>query len=781
MQVRTPRIKTSFSIAILWCIALFTSCSEDMPIDHPNGDLSGERISFGVSKGASSWKPDSRALSINESRALPCESEDLTFGVSVETKWRDTPNDSPQSRGAQFTTDSTLSKFDVTAFYYEENATTAETFFTETVTDGVNTTGKTYYWPREGSMDFIAIAPIGIVNPMPTVDDYNTHSKAEFTYTIPDNISEQRDIMVAVSKGLTKETGNPVPLNFKHLLASVRFKVAQTQPIRIDSLILSGVLGGDVTFTYDKNSTTWENSVPITKKTYRPRLVDSSFLPAGSEIAGNVNNATLFMIPQELPDGSQINVFYTELLTGEPVNASVDISGTTWEAGKDYAYAFKIGTSFNVTIPKPSDQDAHYVILKMDYDLGTLSKEIEDVKATATFINDGSNTASEDKRRITLKRELSETQAQGFFTDELWKLSYTVNTNGTTTPSNPKPIRVDSIVGYNSLSITDTKGSIYLFIDENDGYTDRNGELIFSAIVKETNQPIELGRGQFKQLCPYWKDNIGVERIEDADLYPYGFDYNRTVTYSNPTANADLDHWLLGTIRKILLLLFGATADAIIPDSEGIAEDFVEVTTINVWGKDVVKSVTLNYGALNKLDSIATYNDGLINTRNLYNYTGNTDVSELENQLNQNLDNWDKVEPEEFSGGDEYDYAAFVALCRNRMRELYVEIKSQEGTNSFYKVLLHKEGENDSNIGESGVDIIEWYLPSSAEAKNLKETGVGSNVITPLNGTYWSSTAGSDTDAFAHSFTFNNNTFGSINESQPRMDELKVRAVRKKP
>ena len=110
-----------------------------------------------------------------------------------------------------------------------------------------------------------------------------------------------------------------------------------------------------------------------------------------------------------------------------------------------------------------------------------------------------------------------------------------------------------------------------------------------------------------------------------------------------------------------------------------------------------------------------------------------------------------------------------------------MEIKSQEGPNSFYKVLLHKEGANDCNIGESGVDIIEWYLPSSVEAKELIETGVGSNVITPLNGTYWSSTAGSDTDAFAHSFTFNNNTFGSINESQPRMDELKVRAVRKKP
>ena len=264
MQIRFSILNVIFSIVLLWGTSFWVSCNEDFVIDTPNEQLSREGICFGVSKDASSWKPDSRAFSKDESKTLTCYSNDPTFGVSVETNWRDTPANSFQSRGAQFTADSTLTQFEVTAFYYEENATTAETFFTETVTDGVNTTGKTYYWPREGSMDFIAIAPIGIANPMPTVDDYNTHSKAEFTYTIPDNISEQRDIMVAVSKGLTKETGNPVPLNFKHLLASVRFKVGEMQFIKINSLTLSAVYGGDVTFIYNKNTNTWTNSVPTT-------------------------------------------------------------------------------------------------------------------------------------------------------------------------------------------------------------------------------------------------------------------------------------------------------------------------------------------------------------------------------------------------------------------------------------------------------------------------------------------------------------------------------------
>ncbi len=82
---------------------------------------------------------------------------------------------------------------------------------------------------------------------------------------------------------------------------------------------------------------------------------------------------------------------------------------------------------------------------------------------------------------------------------------------------------------------------------------------------------------------------------------------------------------------------------------------------------------------------------------------------------------------------------------------------------------------------DNGEDIIEWYLPSSDEAQGLVETGVGSDAISPLHGEYWSSTAGSDTEAYAHSYTFYNNTFGSINENKPRMNTLKVRAVRNKP
>lgn len=759
MQVRTPRIKTSFSIAILWCIALFTSCSEDMPIDHPNGDLSGERISFGVSKGASSWKPDSRALQQTDFLTLPCISDDETFGVSLVVKEKAVP----LSRGTQFTSADTLKAFDVAAYYYEESNSYTELFFNEKVNDGVHTSGKTYYWPREGKMDFMAFAPQDALS-LPTVETYNG-STINIPYTITTEEQNHKDIIVATSIGLNnKESGLPVSLNFKHLLASVRFKVGEMQFIKINSLTLSGVYGGDVTFIYNKNTNTWTNSVPTTIKTYNPDFVDTSGLPQGSEIAGNVNNATLFMIPQKLPADAEIRVSYTELLTGNTGTGIANIGETTWEAGKDYAYAFNIGTKFDVTIPTPDDQDAHYIMLEMPYEVGALSDYITSIKATARFLDDGSNTSTKSGISLKFKSDLTETQKWGFWTDKQYQETITVDSDGGSTSSGVQ--EVGNIRGDAELSIGDNYSDIIvLFIEENNGTTYRNGELILTATLKNGTDVV-VGQGNFKQLCPNWNNTgIGVERIETSNaMYPYGFDYTRKVNYTNPGNNWS---WL----KSIGRLLYSWGANGAITDDEG---GFITIERKNdyiLWIQfSYIDKITLNYGALNKVKEVANSSDGSVNTRALYNFTGGNDLAQIETDLNNNL-GW--VINQDDDSAIPQDYAAFIALARNRMYELKTITKSsgQDDVVS-HKVLLYK----DSN----GEDIIEWYLPSSTEAQGLVETGVGSNVITPLNGTYWSSTAGSDTDAHAHSFTFNNNTFGSI-KSQPRMDELKVRAVRKKP
>lgn len=757
-----PHLTIAFSCLML---ILFSSCNEEEIISNPNGQLSHEEICFGVSKDVSSWEPDSRALHTNAKKRLSCQSEDPTFGVSVETQWRELPTDLPRSRGTQLTDASTLTKFEVSAFYYEEDATSAITFFTEQVNDGMTTSTKTYYWPHEGTMDFMAITPIGTANPMPTADAYNANG-VNFTCTISDDEKQQDDIMVAVSKGLTKETGNPVLLNFRHLLASVRFKVGEMQFIKINSLSLSGVYGGEVTFIYDKNTNTWTNTVPTTIKTYAPDFVDTSGLPQDSEIVGNVNNATLFMIPQTLPADAKISVNYTALLTGETGSGEAVIGGQKWEAGKDYAYTFNIGTQFNVTIPTPSDQDAHYIMLEMPYDLGALSDYITSIKATARFMDDGSNTSTKSGISLKFKENLSETQKLGLWTDKQFQETITIENNGGSSSTGVQEI--GNIRGDTELNIgTKYNGNIVLFIEENNGNTYRNGELLFTATLKDGTD-VTIGQGNFKQLCPSWNNaGIGVERIETSNAtYPYGFDYRRIVEYANPGNNSTA--WY----KSILQLLYSWGAGGAITDDEG---DFITIDrkelTIIIWEISYIDKIVLNYGALNEVQAIASDTEGLENTRKLYNFTGGNDFEQIETELNSNLGWVINVTENEAMP---QNYAAFIALARNRMYELKTITKaSGQDDVVSYKVLLYKDS--------AGEDIIEWYLPSSAEAKALVETGQGSDAITPFNGEYWSSTAGSDTEAYAHSYTFYNNTFGSINENKPRMNTLKVRAVRNKP
>ena len=743
------------SFWVMSALVVFVSCADKDLLENETVQLSDKRISFGVSKSMRSWIPDSRALEGNTCVSLPSVSDDPTFNVGVEITTK-----ANHSRGIQIIEASDLKEFDVSAYYFKEGKDEAELFFTEEVTDGVNISDNTYYWPEKGVMDFMAVSPIDAVATMPTAGDYNSQN-ISFDYVIADDESLHNDLMVAHSISINNfATGDAVPLNFKHLLASVRFKVGTMQFIRIDALTLSGVYGGEVTFTYDKNTNAWTNSVPTTIKTYTPDFVDTSGLPEDSEIAGNENNATLFMVPQTLPEGAKITVSYTELLTGESDTGEADISGQIWEAGKDYAYSFNIGTTFDVTIPTPSDQDAHYIMLEMPYKLGGLSSYVSSIKATARFLDDGSNTSSKSGISLKFKEDLSETQKLGFWTDKQYQETITIDSEGNSSSSGIQEI--GNIRGDSELNINNYTGTIVLFIEENNGTTHRNGELVFTATLKNGTNVI-IGQGNFKQLSPCWNDaGIGVERIESSNaVYPYGFDYTRKVIYRTTgwTAVSAILSWILEW----------SISSTITADGKFVKFNY---GSVGFLGWNALVSIEIDYSALNNVQTVAAGNNGLDNTRALYNTTGNSDIADIEETLNGNS----SLSVSSTTGSTEIpkDYAAFIALARNRMYELETVVKSSGEDDAIsHNAALYE----DSN----GEDIIEWYLPSSTEAQRLVETGVGSDAMSPLHGEYWSSTAGSDTEAYAHSYTFYNNTFGSVNENKPRMNTLKVRAVRNKP
>lgn len=796
-----------------------SSCVDD---ELDNGlQTTGKNIGFNASYSRATWEPDQTRSAKEKTASIRCESSDGDFSVdvTVEDGIRSFQSEKNQSRGTQISTVNDQWGYKVGAYFHLPNNGGIKDYFDENTNatkGGYNVTKSTvpeitnYYWPPAGNMQFLAIAPIVDGLNVPTAADI---ANPTITYTIPENVADQKDIMVAnTTVGCPSNTA--VDLQFEHLLAAVQFKVGKMIATQINSLTVSGVKGGTVTMTYDAEENKWSYESTSTDEEY-PLIytsnghpnINTNGLTEGSYITGNDNGMTMFVMPQDVKN-VVLNINYTEQITGTTHNKEVPLQGA-WVAGKTTTYVLNvIAETLQIEIPSPPDADAHYVRVDMKYDLSGLDDyagegiTISDITAKASWLDDDSNTASSDKQSIYMRTDLTAMQEKGYFTDELWVLEYSVDSDNKKTyktgSANGPALVSANILGSETLNLTGMgSGTIYLFLDENDGTTDRNGELKLTATVTQNGESrqVTLGSGNFKQLAPSWNEyGIGVERYEDEDTYPFGFSYNRVVTYTNSTAEWYLgQHWIIQGLTKFFMWLFGLSMDAVLPDSEGMAEGFVIIDEDNdAFGAKILKSVTLNYGALNSVKSITSEDEGLNNTVALYNYTGAVDLTDLENEIDKSLkistdDDWKKNVSTNSSNPT--DYAAFIALTRNRMREYRTVITTSEGSSEVVSAILHREGEGgtDNKGNESGAVIVEWYLPSYEESLRLKETGTGieTTPISPLNGTYWSSTASDDpasgSNGYAYSYTYSNNVYSTYKSNQDRTNELKVRAVRKKP
>ena len=786
---------------------MFASCADDDIIESPA--MTGDAICFSASKTRSVWEPDqTRSASSKEKQTLHCEAADGDFSVDVTVEDGIRSFESSQqvqSRGTQISSVGGWS-YKVGAYYFfdesvQDESGTSINFFSENASGGlkINTENNknnaavttSYYWPPVGEMKFFAVAPADVAEAsgatfkIPALENINTPT---LTYTIPSNVADQKDIMVAQKTVTSKKNNTAVDLQFDHLLAAVQFKVGAMQFIKINSLKVVGVYGGEITFTC--NNGVW---TPSTTKTVDYDLTsvieDTSGLTTGDEITGNTSNSMMLVAPQTLPEGAKIVVEYTETITGISYKGNeaktAKLSGE-WIAGKTTTYALNIsGTDFGtVEIPRPTDQDAHYIMLPMSYKMGNIltHEKIESVRAIAQWKKDengidiSKNTS--DKIGISLKfsTELTDLQKKGFWTDKRYKQTNKSTSSGTEYGEIKEDETMDSqgykgLRGGPSIKISNANGIIYLFIEENNGYTDRVGELIFEATLKESGKTIRLGVGEFRQLSPSWNDGgIGVERVEESfnnvNVFPYGFSYDRKVTYTNSGFYIGI-----GLIRAY----YSSILESNINDDTG---NFVTITSGESYLglKWKIQTVVLDYGALNNVYETASKADGLLNTMALYGNTGGNDIVQLENDVDKYVGSYlTKTINSAGSTNPEY-YAAYIALSRNRMYELETTTTSSEGTTVSSKARLYKDN-NDK-------EIIEWYLPSSVEAPNLKETGLNfsgeKSVIDILDGTYWSSTAGDDSaPAKAVTFTFNNNN--CTTQDKARTETYKVRAVRKKP
>lgn len=206
------------------------------------------------------------------------------------------------------------------------------------------TTGETYFWPAEETLNFYAYAPYSS-----TGDGYgdnmtiNQNAKnITFSHTVPDQATAQPDILFT-HKACSKATSNggTVSLRFHHALAGVKFVAKNVTNCTVTSITLRGLYGqGSCTYDAATGTFTWEltGEKRIFSEDFNVELTNSE--GETTQPITDVNKATTFMmIPQTL-EGVTVEVTLVETASGESFTLTGSLAQTgAWEAGKIYTYA----------------------------------------------------------------------------------------------------------------------------------------------------------------------------------------------------------------------------------------------------------------------------------------------------------------------------------------------------------------------------------------------------------------------------------------------------------
>ncbi|MCH4241411.1 MAG: fimbrillin family protein [Prevotella sp.] len=253
--------------------------------------------------------------------------QQLEFSVSTHS-WDNSDKSSDQkipSRATPISTFDTSKSFNVIADVNKGGSWSTEVN-NETVSYSTENkiwqTIATHYWPEVGStVNFYAYYPTSILNNI----THTTGSVPVLTYTVPYNATDQIDILASSKIGMTGDSYNQTPVDFKHIFAAVNFQVGSSG---LPSGIISSITISDI-----KNSGVYTFGSGWTlnsgTKTFK---VSSSTVISG--ISGeNITSAayTLMMIPQTFTDAALTLTYNTG------TSYTKNISGS-WSAGNSYTY-----------------------------------------------------------------------------------------------------------------------------------------------------------------------------------------------------------------------------------------------------------------------------------------------------------------------------------------------------------------------------------------------------------------------------------------------------------
>lgn len=353
----------NWGLPVLLPVFLFASCKDDLQ----TSVCTGPGISFSVSDGTL-WHVTRAAGNPEEENTppdsllgvLPLQAGDGGDGLYLHALLSDNTGNTlrgserVETRSAPVTDMETYGNFGVFAYLYQgawDGSATPDFMYNTEVRGegGVWSPTADYNWPGKGKkLRFFAYAPYnaqGIVVPAP-----NEAGSPSLACTVPDEVDLQKDLLVAASGELAGDHNAMAPLAFRHALTSVRFVVGDDmQKGRVTKITLRGVYGKAV---YNMDDDSWSGFAEI--KDFSQSLDKEVNGQSGEEITPAA--CTFMMIPQGLPENAEIEVVFTDDMTGTERTLKASIAATTWSQGKRVTYristsSISIVPTFSVTAP----------------------------------------------------------------------------------------------------------------------------------------------------------------------------------------------------------------------------------------------------------------------------------------------------------------------------------------------------------------------------------------------------------------------------------------------
>lgn len=565
---------TAGMAAVLLSVTLF-SCSSDVPYEHTDYSTT-DNICFGISDSGNGTRAaaaneaittDRYVLRSSESSDTLCVRAVVSDGIGKAAAKHATRASMQTTMYDQFNVVAQLKKSDgnIAPRYYMNEVATKQ---------GVvwQPSSSIYYWPDNGSLRFLAWAPLDAEldeSPVKPSEDVN---KTTIKYTVPAELSKQRDLVAAATGYNASPAGGvcaPVSLQFKHLCTAVVVKTGATMaPGTIKSVTVTNVRNSG---TYDMLRSAWTLNDATTSYTVSPNMATGSTTAEGTKL--NADDATFMLLPQTLGADSKLEVMFHDNISGRDRLLTASLNGAEWPMGKTVTYRLSITPEYELEFTsEPQVQDAHYVIypIKIKVDPGLT----------------GGWRLKSTSPKVTLCKELTELTSLGYWIEE---------DRGKQT-----------IEGTESGDIT-----VYAFLEENVTNAERDVVLELSPKGFPSATPAKF---TIRQLCPSWNtDGLGCERIE-GKKYQWGFLWgdNMKMVYTVP--GWILKKWWV----EIVLTWFNDYGKYITVDRDSWSTSFrVTIDFNKIPSPNVAKSPT----------------DGKKNSSELYNFNGISDVSALIKRL----------------------------------------------------------------------------------------------------------------------------------------------------